>query len=280
MIARPMRREADAAPWALRFALLPLPLLILVALLRHFALIETTPLFVILALAWLLALIALVFGAVAFRSIWIDGTTGLRPALTGVVLALVVLALPAAIVVELVRLPRIADLSTDGVDPPLFIVAPTEVAMRPLPGEADKALQAEAYPDIVSRHYPLPPERVFQALQTLVAARGWSVTDQRVPDTDNEVGWIEAEASTTGFSLPVDVVLRLVEEDQGSLVDMRSASRIGAHDLGDNARRIRAFFGDLDTSLQGVTDTSDNADGDADTDDELPPLPVAPPSGR
>ncbi|MCX5497522.1 DUF1499 domain-containing protein [Kaistia dalseonensis] len=277
MVARPTQRAARAAPWALRFALLPLPMLILAALLRRYALMEVTPLFVVLAIAWALSILALVCGVMAFRSIWIDGTTGLRPALTGVLLAIVALALPAAIVFELVSLPRLSDLSTDGTDPPLFTAAPDTVTMRPLPDARDKTLQAEAYPDIVPRHYSLSPERVFQAIATLVEARGWVVTDQRAPDSDNEVGWIEAEAHTLGFALPVDIVLRVVEDDQGTLVDMRSASRIGAHDLGDNARRIRAFFVDLDAALQGVTETNDGTDADSDTDDPLPPLPVAPP---
>ncbi len=33
---------------------------------------------------------------------------------------------------------------------------------------------------------------------------------------------------------------------------MRSASRWGQHDLGQNGRRIRAFMGDLDVALQGL----------------------------
>ena len=33
-----------------------------------------------------------------------------------------------------------------------------------------------------------------------------------------------------------------------------SAARNGAHDLGTDAERIRAFFGDLDTSLQGASE--------------------------
>ncbi|MBN9011317.1 MAG: DUF1499 domain-containing protein [Rhizobiales bacterium] len=35
---------------------------------------------------------------------------------------------------------------------------------------------------------------------------------------------------------------------------MRSAARNGAHDLGADAARIRDFFGDLDDSLQGISE--------------------------
>ena len=76
------------------------------------------------------------------------------------------------------------------------------------------------------------------------------------------------------FALPVDVALRLEADEDGTLVDMRSASRIGAHDLGDNAKRIRDFFADLDAALQGVTEV-----GGSEPDDQqaLPPLPQEPP---
>ena len=46
--------------------------------------------------------------------------------------------------------------------------------------------------------------------------------------------------------------LRLCRGNEGALVDMRSAARSGAHDLGADAARIRAFFTDLDASLQGI----------------------------
>jgi hypothetical protein len=35
---------------------------------------------------------------------------------------------------------------------------------------------------------------------------------------------------------------------------MRSAARNGAHDLGADADRIRDFFTDLDTALEGVSE--------------------------
>jgi hypothetical protein len=61
---------------------------------------------------------------------------------------------------------------------------------------------------------------------------------------------LEAQASTLFFGFLDDVVVRLRETPDGTEVDMRSASRIGAHDLGENARRITKFFADLDAKLQ------------------------------
>ncbi len=282
MIGRLPRREAPAARAALRLAALPIPLLLLAGLLHRASMITLTPLMIVIAFAWLLAALALVAAVIALRAIWLRGDRGVGAAAGALVLALIVLAIPAAIAVELVRLPRIADVSTDLVDPPLFTAAPDQVVMRPLPNAAERAAQLAAYPEIVPRHYPQSPERVYQAVAALVAARGWPATDQRAPDSDNEVGWIEARAATPLLALPADVVIRIIADETGTLVDMRSASRIGAHDLGDDARRIRGFFEDLDAALQGVVETDEDArpQAEAPADDALPPLPPPAPVVR
>jgi len=50
---------------------------------------------------------------------------------------------------------------------------------------------------------------------------------------------------------------------------MRSASRWGQHDLGQNGRRIRAFMGDLDLALQGLfTEFEEPAEEHVDEPDE------------
>ena len=64
--------------------------------------------------------------------------------------------------------------------------------------------------------------------------------------------YVEAVASSFLFGFESDVVIRMVEEDEGTLVDMRSTSRWGPHDLGSNAARIIDFMGELDTALQGL----------------------------
>jgi Protein of unknown function (DUF1499) len=62
---------------------------------------------------------------------------------------------------------------------------------------------------------------------------------------------LEATAPTPIFGYIDDVVVRMrVAADGSTIVDMRSASRIGAHDLGQNARRIESFYTKLDAVLQ------------------------------
>lgn len=69
--------------------------------------------------------------------------------------------------------------------------------------------------------------------------------------------YIETVAETPIFGFESDVVIRIVEEDTGTLVDMRSVSRWGPHDLGSNAALIEAFIADLDTALQGLSQTTE-----------------------
>lgn len=276
MTARPFERMAGTANGSLRLALLPIPILIVAGVLHRFDQIDVVPFFVAIAIAWSLALLALVMGGLAMRDIWHNGVRGFGPALAGMLLALVTLAMPAFVVAEMVRLPRLADISTDPVDPPVY-TAPGFPEHPPL-DDADRAAQQAAYPDIVARHYPVSPERTFAAVMALVQARGWRIAAANGPDLEVADAGMEAVAKTLVLALPVDVSIRIISDDDGTLVDMRSASRVGAHDLGDNARRIRSFFVDLDLALQGVTEPEEMTEPESDL--PPPPLPPASPRGR
>lgn len=73
-------------------------------------------------------------------------------------------------------------------------------------------------------------------------------------DSEGELNVTYLEAVATSFIMrfPDDVVVRIVDEDGDALVDMRSSSRWGVHDLGGNAARIASFMRDLDKALAGV----------------------------
>jgi hypothetical protein len=45
------------------------------------------------------------------------------------------------------------------------------------------------------------------------------------------------------------VVVRVRATADGARIDVRSASRYGRHDLGDNAARVRALISDIDDVL-------------------------------
>ena len=60
---------------------------------------------------------------------------------------------------------------------------------------------------------------------------------------DIESGRIEAVATSFLFGFKDDMVIRVTETDGAQVkIDVRSKSRIGKSDLGQNAKRIRRFM--------------------------------------
>jgi hypothetical protein len=78
---------------------------------------------------------------------------------------------------------------------------------------------------------------------------------EEMPDTDNEPpGTIRVQATSRDFMLgfPFDVVIRLREEEDSVLVDMRVASRYGPHDLGLSADIANRYLTAMDGALLGI----------------------------
>src|SRR6185295_19178693 len=123
------------------------------------------------------------------------------------------------------------------------------------PGPVEAALQKEAYPDIVPRHYPVSAARVFLEAKAIVDRRGWRLLSSVEPSDASATGTIDAVAQTLVFAFRQDVVIRVVPDGDGARVDMRSAARTAAHDLGSDADRVRKFFADLDAALAGISGT-------------------------
>ncbi len=106
-----------------------------------------------------------------------------------------------------------------------------------------KALHREAYGELRSLRLPSSVAEATQKAEALARSRGWEVA--RV---DRQAGVVEATATTLFFRFKDDVAVRVrpdPERPGGSIVDMRSISRVGGSDVGVNAERIRAFLADL-----------------------------------
>lgn len=137
--------------------------------------------------------------------------------------------------------PPINDISTDTTNPPLFNAV---IALRPensntieYPGAKAVARQKQLYPDIAPIESSLTTEQAFQRALDIGKAMNWDIVAQ-----DINTGVIEAVASTVIFNFKDDVVIRIQPAKAGSIIDMRSHSRIGRSDRGKNAQRIRAFI--------------------------------------
>jgi uncharacterized protein (DUF1499 family) len=108
----------------------------------------------------------------------------------------------------------------------------------------DASLQREAYPDAHPLRVGQPREQVFDAARRALLAMGLEIVSAEAAD-----GRIEAVATSLFYGFKDDVVVRLMSDSGGTLVDMRSQSRVGRGDMGVNANRIRMFMGRLQANL-------------------------------
>ncbi len=254
------QERSRLAGWSSYFAALSIPVLIIAAVGHRAGLLDSTPTYGAIALGFTLAMLAVLAALAAFVAIWREGKRGVGTAVRGCLVGLLVLIIPAVGAWKVVTDPRLTDISTDLANPPRFDRAyfdrgPADATIVE-PGPAEAAAQKEAYPDIVPRHYPVSTARVYLEAKAIVDRNGWQVLAAREPTEQNPSGSIEAVAQTLIFAFRQDVVIRIVPDGDGTRVDMRSAARNAAHDLGSDADRVRSFFGDLDTALEGVSGTS------------------------
>ncbi|MGE0103624.1 MAG: DUF1499 domain-containing protein [Blastocatellales bacterium] len=96
------------------------------------------------------------------------------------------------------------------------------------------------YPDILPQAFSQPRDAVFDAALATSKAMGWDVLT-----ADQATGTIEAVATTRIFKFKDDVTITVTRETDRTVVNVRSRSRVGKSDLGENARRIRAFQAEL-----------------------------------
>ncbi len=258
-----LERRSRSAWWSRRVAVFSAVLLAMAGLTHRYGMIDTVSLFWIVGAAGVLALLGLTLAMAGLSQIWREGWTGARDGLLGAGVALVVL-MPFLIAgYRFFAYPALVDISTDLVDPPRFAFLqgmrmPQMNEIGPI-GEEAAAVQQHNYPEITGRRYDLAAERTLAIVRQLAAARSWSVVFSSDAVGDEPIAadtTIEAVVYSLLLAIPSDVAIRIVDEQGSTYVDMRSASRYGLHDFGENARTIEAFLSDLDAeaSLQvGVT---------------------------
>ena len=242
-------RRARGIRLARATALFAIVIVVEAALARRFDIVDTETLYAALAAASLLALVSLLSVLVAMRDVWRDGSPGFGAALVAMVLTLFALLPFGAAAAAVAYFPPLYDVATDPEDPLPFRLRP-EVGAPPLPGVAPvedfPVLQEEAYPDLAPRSVPLSTVEAHAAAHLAVQELGWDITFESEPADESAAGFLEAEARSAILGIPDDVGIRISPFEGGSRIDVRSASRLPVHDLGENARRIRAFFDRFD----------------------------------
>jgi uncharacterized protein (DUF1499 family) len=245
---------ARQALWSRRFALLGVAAGFAAVLSSHAGWLHPAGAVGLLGAAMALACVAILLAAIAMVVIWRTGRRGIPALLTALALAALLLGGPAFIAARSWRLPAIADVSTDLSDPPAFSSSAQALATRggalhAAPDARTLQMQAAAYPEVRPLTLDLPPAAAYEVAQKLVKARHWRVLASRAPGRGgaNTPGFIEAVARTPVMAFRDDVVIRITAQaGEGTRVDMRSASRFGQADLGNNAARIASFLADLD----------------------------------
>jgi len=70
---------------------------------------------------------------------------------------------------------------------------------------------------------------------------------------DESKGEIHVEARSRLWRFVDDITIRLTDREGATVVDVRSASRVGRGDFGQNARNIRRFQDELETQIGSGT---------------------------
>lgn len=173
----------------------------------------------------------------------------------GMLLAFVYVGWMGTFLIKALTVPAIHDVSTDLADPPVFqtlqmrsdnldnVPGADDEQMRGLtPQQRWAVVHQKDYGDIRSVRINEPVPMVIAKAERLAKDRDWDVAV-----TLPEEGRLEATATSAFFRFKDDIVLRVRPTDtgEGSIVDMRSVSRVGQSDLGVNAKRVRSFLADL-----------------------------------
>lgn len=200
----------------------------------------------------------------------------LVPPRRGALAALIAFAIPAAglgfayQVMQTVKdIPPIHDVSTDLVDPPAFsegvieargktpggnpldlqtaeIPAAAKARFPKFAGRKVAEVHAAEYGDIKTVISDLAPVDIFQIVLDAANTQGWEVKK-----VDQASGVIEAQSQSFWFGFIDDIAIRVrpLPDGTGSVVDVRSTSRVGLSDMGVNAARVRKFLAELNGRL-------------------------------
>jgi uncharacterized protein (DUF1499 family) len=197
--------------------------------------------------------IALILGAVAIvfaliQVIFMRKTISWPVTGIAVLCAAVAIFMPLSMMNKAKSVPPIHDITTDLVNPPRFMAILALRADAPNPaayqGEEIASQQREAYPELETQKYPQTTEQVFDAALATVKSMGLEVVT-----SDKSLGLIEAYDTTTWFGFIDDVVIRIQNSEQMTILDARSKSRVGMSDIGKNAERLNTLIAGVAKNL-------------------------------
>ncbi len=170
--------------------------------------------------------------------------TDRRLSMLGMILSGLIVAVMGMQANTAFTVPQIHNISTDLNDPPAFnvIVGLRGEESNPLEYDVAKLapVQGPAYPFVKPLVTGLDRDAAFARSVEVLEGMGLEIV---AADADARV--VEATFTSFWFGFKDDVVVRIrpvANGGDGSVVDLRSVSRVGQSDLGANARRIGKFI--------------------------------------
>jgi hypothetical protein len=244
------RQPSRFVGWAEKLGYLAIPLAIVAALLTRSGQVPPMTGVLILAAAAVISTLAVALAAVGAIDIWRNGRTGLAGLFRTSVAATFVLAFPAFLAIEAGRLPRMNDISTDIVDPPVFSRSSRALAARnghvpPTIDPREREKQRIAYADLRTLVLEVEADEAYRLAKEAVATLKWRIIEEAAPGGRSGQGRIEAVAETMIMRFQDDIAIRIRPSGAGTRIDIRSVSRVGKHDFGANARRIRRLIEEI-----------------------------------
>ncbi len=94
--------------------------------------------------------------------------------------------------------------------------------------------------ELAPLHLDMAPADATVLADRVARAQGWAVMLSDPPG-----GQIEAVQRSFWYGLPADIAVRVVADEGGSRIDVRSTSRISGGDMGANAQRIKVYLDDV-----------------------------------
>lgn len=248
-IYAPDQPPSFLARWASRLALF-FAVVLPIALFMHRLFGLPTPVALNIAAACFAgAALVLLMAAVAGLDIWVTGRQGAARIVVATVLAAALLSVPLSLYVIGRKWPPINDVTTDLSNPPQFVNAykTRSPGSNPLEYPARFApMQQASYPDLKTLVVPRTAEETFELVHQALAKQKLT-PDYEVPpnDDDGTPGIVEIADRTMILGFTDDVVIRVADDDGRSRVDVRSASRYGISDFGQNAERVRVLLKEI-----------------------------------
>jgi hypothetical protein len=238
------------ALWSRRLALFAASLIVVGVLLHRLTSFPTPVALNLFGVGIGVSVLGVFAAVIALAQIWRRGYAGASSAAIGVLLPLALAAWPLAYLPAMLKLPRIYDVTTDLSAPPPFAALAknrTDGANgADYPGRRFADAQQQAYPDLRTLVIERSVEESYELVEETVAKLKWRVAATTPPTgRPAKAGFLEATDRTLLVGFTDDISVRVEGNATRARIDVRSASRYGQFDFGQNAARVRRFLAEV-----------------------------------